>query len=135
MSEIEMLSPEERGYQAYGLRIQGKTWQEIAYTLGYDSASHARRAVNILLSQARDAITEEQRTEIINLELDRLDVLQTAFWSQALGGDNKSADTVLKIMMHRARLARLGDEAAASARTVIVTSEDYIARLKELSEE
>jgi AraC-like DNA-binding protein len=129
------LTAEERAYQAYNLRVAGHDWATIAQRIGYDSPSSANRDVSHLISKARGYISDERKMEIAEMELARLDALQAAYWDAALQMDHKSADLVLKFMIHRARLSQLFEEHTTSSRTIIVTSEDYVERLKEIAEE
>lgn len=133
---VVQLTEEERAYQAYGLRIAGNNWATIAEKVGYDSAAMASRKVKTLISKAHGAVSDERKAEIIEMELARLDALQAAYWDSAIGLDHKSADMVLKFMIHRARLAQLFEESqATSSRTIIIASEDYVEQLKEIAGE
>lgn len=129
------LTPEQRAYQAYNYQIAGHDWITIAERCGYSSASVAKRAVNTLISSARGSISDETKKETIDKELTRLDSLQSAYYQSALDGDYKATELVLKIMVHRAKLLQLGEEQIASNRTIIITSEEYAERLKEIADE
>jgi hypothetical protein len=129
-----MVTMEELAYRAYDMRVKGHTWTDIAVELGYSSPVDAHRKVTLLIKSAGVALNEERKEEIIQLELDRLDALQVAFYPTALAGDYKSAETVLKIMSHRAKLLQLGEERVETTRTVIVTDQNYLQILKEIAE-
>lgn len=133
--ELVPLTPEQRAYQAYNYRIAGHDWSVIAERCGYKTASEATRAVSNYISSAREEVTSEEKRKVIELELARLDALQAAVWDAALSGDTRSVDAALKVMMHRARILQLGEEQVTSNRTIIITSEEYVERLKELSDE
>lgn len=133
---VVQLTDEERAYQAYTLRIAGHDWSAIASRVGYDSATVANRKVKHLIDKAHKAVTDDRRMEIVELELARLDALQAAVWDSALSGDVRSVDSALKVMMHRARLLQLGEESqAATSRTIIITSDEYVEQLKEIAKE
>jgi hypothetical protein len=129
----EIKTREERAYRAYQLRLGGKTWTEVASELEYPNPSRVRQDINLLIKKAINAVTDEYKAEIIDLELDRLDALQHAVWGMALSGDLKAVDSVLKIMSHRARLMNLGDERTASVNTIVVTGDEYVETLKGIS--
>jgi hypothetical protein len=96
----------ERRRAAVQLKIQGKSWQEIADLLGYDSKGSACGDVRRALENAVKALSiplEEYR----QLELDRLDVMQDALWPKVLEGDTRAIDTALRLMDRRARLLGL----------------------------
>ena len=46
---------------------------------------------------------QEMVGKILDLELERLDYLQTSLWSEALKGDERKTDRVLKIMERRSK--------------------------------
>lgn len=133
-NEVSLISKEEMAYRGYELRISGADWTAIAQELGYNDGAHARSQITALINKAKASLSMERKAEIIELELDRLDQLQLAVWPSAMTGDTKSIDSALKIMVHRAKLLQLGEEKPETTRTVIVTSSDYIERLREVSE-
>lgn len=77
-------------------------WQAIADKLGYASRGAAQTDVERATAAAakEDARIEDLR----NLERQRCDRLQMAFWGPAMKRDHKAADIVLKVMKHRAEL-------------------------------
>jgi hypothetical protein len=96
----------ERRRAAVRLRIEGKSWQEIADLLGYDSKGGACKDVSRALQAAITDLAlplEEYR----QLELDRLDAMQEALWPKVLDGDTKAIDTALRLMDRRAKLLGL----------------------------
>ncbi|MBV6697450.1 hypothetical protein KV557_09970 [Kitasatospora aureofaciens] len=111
----------ERRRDAVRLRIAGKTWQEIADLLGYDSKGGACKDVSRALQKAVTDLAlplEEYR----QLELDRLDAMQDALWPKVLDGDTRAIDTALRLMDRRAKLLGLD----APTRTEGVLSLDVI---------
>lgn len=93
----------ERRAQAIALRIAGLEWQAIADRLGYASRGAACTDVTRALEanrKAERAAVEELRF----VESQRLDRLQVAVWAQAIAGDAKAVEAVLKVMDRRAKL-------------------------------
>jgi hypothetical protein len=133
--ELVPLTAEQRAYQAYNYRVAGHDWTTIAERCGYKTGSEAGRAVANYISVAREEVSVDEKRKVIELELARLDALQAAVWDAALAGDTRSVDAALKVMTHRARILMLGEEQVSSNRTIIITSEEYVERLKELSDE
>ena len=129
----DVRTKEDLAYRAYQMRMAGDTWAEIAQRLGYRTGVTARDAVETLIDKASRVISEQQKENVLNLELDRLDALQAAVWGMALGGDLKAVDSVLKIMSHRARLLKLEESEKSTTNTDIVTGETYAESLKELA--
>jgi hypothetical protein len=89
----------DRHLRALELRRDGKTFPEIAYELGYSAVSSAYEAV---MTALKDTLREPAE-EVRKLELDRLDAMLNAIWPQALSGDLKAIDSVLRLMDRRAR--------------------------------
>lgn len=131
--ELVLVSAEERAYRAYNLRVTGKSWDEIALELDYSSGSDAKRKVTLLVNKARGVMDAERRAEIVEMELDRLDKLQSAIWDIAITGSLKDMEMVLKIMTLRAKYVQNVEEnRELSSRTVIVTSDRFIEGLREI---
>jgi hypothetical protein len=118
--------------KAIELRRAGATYDDIARAVGYKDPSGARAAYQRALKRTlQDAGSEEVR----EIELDRLDRLQRAAWTNALAGDVNAINTVLRIMHRRA--AYLGLDAPVKqeikVETVDAASIDAeVARLVEM---
>lgn len=133
-------SLEDKAYAAYQLRQSGKPWDVVAKTVGYGSGKSAEVEVRQYITKAAIQMDNSRKEEVLGLELDRLDTLQSAVWDQAMDGDTKAVDSVLRIMTHRAKL--LGLELIAQGQgtvtnnTVVVTgnSEEFIRSLKLVDE-
>ena len=97
-----------------------------------------RKRVKDELAEAAALVTEGARRDLLDLEIDRIDRLQLAVWDEALAGDRQAVETVLKLIMSRAKLLGLEDAASASSgiHTVVVqgNSEEYIAALRKIRE-
>lgn len=115
----------ERQAEALEMRKAGKTFEQIAETLGYTDRGNAYRAVKTAL----DATIQEPADELRRLEVERLDALMEALWAKATDPDEKSqtfyVDRVLKVGEQRARLLGLN---APEKRIVDVVTHDVFAR-------
>ena len=125
----------DRGYEAYRLRQSGQDWAEIATTTGYASGRVAHMAVTAYLQKTALEQGPERRREALQTELDRLDRLQLANWSQAMAGDTRAGDLILKAIVVRARLLgldRIQEPFGPPQHTVAIRgdSKEYIGALK-----
>ena len=98
--ELELM---ERERQVVELRRTGATWEGIAQAVGYSNAGGAYKAYQRAMARVFDQPTKELR----NAELDRLDRLQRAFWKDAVDGNVRSADFILRVIDKRAKLLGL----------------------------
>lgn len=113
--------------------LEGLTFQEVADREGYASRGTVHRIVQQTLAQHEVEGIEELRA----LELARLDGIQAAFYEDALAGDIKAAEVVLKVIAARCRLLQLdrsgsiGQEDSAP-RSVVVggSKEEFIQALR-----
>lgn len=113
--EIEVVERERRVIE---LRRAGYTFDDIAKAVGYSFASGAHAAYRRALKRTlQEAGVEELR----EAEVDRLDRLQRALWTQALTGDVKAISTLLRLMERRARL--LGLDAPQKIQAEVTTYE------------
>lgn len=94
---------EAKENEALGLRLAGLTYDAIAQRMKYRNRDGAWKAVDRALARQR----REMGAELLTLELSRLDALQRAVFTDALRGDVKAMDRVLKLMDHRAKLTGL----------------------------
>ncbi len=95
----------ENTKRAYDLRRAGISYREIAQTLGVslDTAFHY---VNDVLVETA-TLTTNLREEVRQLEIERLDSMLSGIWARASAGNERSVETVLKIMDRRSRLLGL----------------------------
>ncbi len=107
----------EREHQALVLRREGKNFDDIALELGFANKGSAHKAYNRALTRGR--ISSTTVTDDRELELARLDELQSSIWKQANRGDLTAVHRVLQIMTRRDRLLGL---AIASRGSVPTTS-------------
>lgn len=107
------------------LAATGKTYAEIASQVGFANKSSARKAVVAALAARQvDAVDDLRR-----LEVSRLDQLQSASWEDALAGDARAVDRILRIITLRAKLLGLVDQTPAVAHCSLVQS-DYWSQMQ-----
>lgn len=99
----EQIEIDERQIAALNLRRAGATYQQIADECGFAGPSGAYDAVRSALNKARSEPADDLR----ELELSRLDEMQTGLWEGAISGDSDAVNAVLRLMGHRARLLGL----------------------------
>jgi len=128
---------ETKARRAHQLRLKGLTWEQTAERVGYFSSSSAQLAVRAFLQRAVVDEAKEVRAEALALELERLDVLQAAWWDAANSGDVKAAAIVLKISNQRSKLRNFYDDDrdTASTKTIVITGTrtELIGRLKQIA--
>lgn len=90
----------ERQEKAVRLRLAGLTLTEIAKQLGYNSPS----AVSQAIKAATDRVGVEPARQLVEMELQRLDVMHQQCWVKLIAGDTGEVDRILRIMERRARL-------------------------------
>ena len=95
----------ERSKQAVNLRIAGATFEQIGERLEISTPS-AFGLVSRALLKTRAATAESAET-LRQMELTRLDAMQTAIWADAMKGDEQKIDRLLKIQARRAALLGL----------------------------
>jgi hypothetical protein len=132
-------SVQDNAYQAYQQHLAGKDWEEVAKKLGYANGKTAQVEVRQYITRAAVQMDMAKREEVLHLEMARLDALQNALWDDAMEGDTKAVDSVLRVMGHRAKLLGLELVAAGAqdvtSRTVIIQgdSEEFIRSLQLVS--
>jgi len=93
----------EKERKVLEMRLAGITFELIAKQVGFASAGACynayKRALVRTLQEPADAVREA--------EIARLDRLMQGVWTQALRGETRSVDAVLRIMDRRARLLGL----------------------------
>jgi len=101
----------ERRAIVLDLRKQGYTFHAIAQRIGGVSVATCYR--DIVESIA--AITREPASELVKLELLRLDEMQRAIYTDAIGGKLAAIKTSLTIMERRAKLLGLDNPVPPSS--------------------
>ena len=119
--------------RAYRMRRDGVAWWDIAEALGI-SEHVASGLVSDRISTAANLVDIGQRRTLLALELDRLDQLQQAVWTDAIGGDTRAVDTCLRIIDKRAKLLGLENTSGQTVtnNTIVVPGNtvEYVAALR-----
>jgi len=95
------MTPKEQ--RAYELRLSGRTFKEIAKELKYADASGAYQAYQ----RAREVVSLDNLGEWRLLELERLNVIQSALWNKAMEGNIPTINALLRVFDLRAKLIGL----------------------------
>jgi hypothetical protein len=85
------------------LRRGGLTWDLIAQKTGYADPSGAQTAY----MRAAQRLVQDDIAAIRSMEMERLDIAQSAIWGQVLNGSLSAVTTLMRIMERRARLLGL----------------------------
>jgi hypothetical protein len=118
VGKTKSVTPEQfdRENKVLELRRAGDTWERIASIVGYANASGAQKAYRRVVVR----VQRESVDEIRDMELDRLDRLQRAYWTDAIvNHDRRAAELVLKVMDRRAKL--LGLDAPNKVQAEVIT--------------
>lgn len=110
-----------RAAKAVALRLEGKTFPEIARELKYNSQQAAYDAVMRTLK----ATQREPADELRKLELERLDVMWPIHFLNAQAGDVQALTACMKVMERRAMLLGLNAPVKVDSKTE-VTSKDGV---------
>lgn len=126
----------ERAFRAYGLRIGGKSWNEIAQMEKYPSPTAAKADVDLYLAEGRSLVVEKSAKDMLTLEMARMDALQNYLWGFVQSGSIPAITEARHIIMSRARLAvALGGltENKDGAQTVVIggSAQNYLGTLQE----
>lgn len=97
--ELEHELKRPKWWYAHQLRMAGATWPEVASSLGYSTGRAAQTTVDRMTKERRS----ESAAEIIQMELERLDMLQLVVWRQARAGSLPHVQMVLNIMTMRGK--------------------------------
>lgn len=116
------------------MKVSGKSLAEIAKALEIPHRDDVARLISERYSYEAGYLTEQTRESILNMELLRLDKLQSAVWEAAMMGDPKSVDSALRVIATRAKITGLEQvDPVVNKNLVLVMGdkeEDYIAALK-----
>lgn len=129
----------EAAQNIWRLKQQGLSNDQIGQELEM-TPSQVSSVLSTTMSKASSELDAVTRQELLALEVARLDELQSTAWLQAINGDTRSADLVLKIIDKRSKLLGLDQqqtETQATVQTVVVTgnSDDYIEALRTIAVE
>lgn len=101
-----------RRLKALELRKEGKSYQEIANILS-SNFSQVYTDIGIVLRKEIEKRTKTQLSQVVQLELERLDALFEKAWEQIKANNVVAIDKALKIMERRAKY--LGLDAPAKS--------------------
>lgn len=136
-TELEHEIARPKWWYAQQLRLAGASWDEVAEALGYVSGSTANASVKKGMDRE---VVRQTAMELIELELQRLDMLQLVVWRRARQGDLKAIDSVLRIMAQRAKYMGLDqrqyEDEKVDASTIVIggDSDNYVAAIKHAQE-
>jgi hypothetical protein len=122
----------EREQTVVRLRRAGRTWDEIATTVGY---AHPGSAHAAYMRSANRVVAEDVKA-IRELETERLDNLLNAVWADAMNGDIPAGTQALRIMERRAKLLGLDSPTKIQAEVVTYDANginEQLARIIELA--
>lgn len=95
----------QRRTRAVELVLAGYSYDDIAHQVGYANRGTAWRAVQKALGDREVEAVDLYR----EMELARLDALQSACWESACAGEIRAIEAVLRIIEKRARLLGFWD--------------------------
>lgn len=93
----------KKALRALELRTHGFSYEDIAQNVGFANRQNAHRAVK----KAMEHLPQEATRDMRDVELLKLDRLESSLWSQAESGDTASVTAILKVMERRAKLTGL----------------------------
>jgi hypothetical protein len=103
----EIVTASERAYRCYRLRVEGLTWEQVAIKEGYPTGSACKAEVDRYTKEGAALVTERSQKEMLTLEITRMDALQSAVWTRAMGGNIPAATLAMNLIMNRAKLLNL----------------------------
>nr|WP_281286075.1 helix-turn-helix domain-containing protein [Lapillicoccus jejuensis] len=115
-----------RRAEAIRLRMEGKTYQQIAEQLGYRHRGTVQRLVSSSLAEQNDDAAAQLR----QLESDRLDALLRSVWDKAMGGDVHAVAVATSVVLARVKLLGLdvhGQQPTYTGRTVVLLPQETVA--------
>lgn len=119
--------------RAHQMRREGMSWWDIAETLKITEYA-ASALVSERIRAAAELVDEHAKREMLTMEIDRLDQLQRAVWTDAIGGDRQAVETCLKIIQTRSKILGLDQatDTSTTVNTIVVpgNSAEYIAALQ-----
>jgi hypothetical protein len=119
--------------RAYDMHVAGMSYYQIGVELGL-ADSESKRLVVDTIRAAADMVDSETKSDLLDLELARLDALQNAVWPRAMEGNVRANEQAMRLVLARAKL--LGMEvpvvAGTTLNTVVVPASDeqYAAALR-----
>lgn len=126
----------EKARKALELRKAGHTWWHIAENLGVTETA-ASNLVSHAIAEAAAMVDEGAKRALLALEIERLDELQRAVWTDATSGDIRAVEAALKIIQARSKVLGLdnitGNTVTNNTIVVAGTSEQYVDALRKIA--
>lgn len=97
----EVVTAAERVYRCYKLHLSGQSWAQIAVTEQYPSAEAVAYDVKRYMDEARALVVSHSARSMLELEVARMDALQSFAWPQAEKGHVPSMAFVLAVIKQR----------------------------------
>ena len=132
----DVVTAAERVYRAYTSHLEGKSWTQIALEEQYPSDDAVKYDVQRYLDEAKSLVIHHTAREMLQLEVARLNELQSYVWPMARKGHVQSIGAAVNIIMSRAKLIGLDPDHMAdkgdTSRTVVVPNDEdgYVASLQ-----
>ncbi|MFI7608899.1 hypothetical protein ACIBTV_27815 [Micromonospora sp. NPDC049366] len=105
-SRAQQAQTAKRRRDAIQLRLAGADWDTIAERLGY--ASRGAACTDVTRAMEKAAAEAVRDADVLRqVELDRINRLQLAYWPKAIGGDTDAARVVQWCIDRRAKLTGL----------------------------
>lgn len=100
------LTARERERQALSMRLQGKSFEQIAHSLGLHDRGAAYKAVRRVLSRLA-AEAQADAIALRALELERLDAMLAGLWPAVESGDTRAVHVAIEVCERRSKLLGL----------------------------
>lgn len=128
----DIITKNDRVFEAYEQKLAGKSWEHIATHGGWPSAAAVQAEVKKYLEEGRQALAIWKRAEVVGLWSDRIEMLWEAVVPEARKGKVPSVMAALSIAKTAMVLQGLDQpsEEDTLVPTVVVPSEEYIASLQ-----
>lgn len=127
----------EKARQALEMRKAGQTWWYIAEKLKITETA-ASNLVSQAITAAANMVDEGAKRSLLALEIERLDELQRAVWTDAVTGDIRAVEAALKIIQARSKVLGLDNisNSTVTNNTIVVagTSEQYVNALRQIAQ-
>jgi hypothetical protein len=101
ISGAKEITAQQKEARAIELRLRQYTLQQIADELGWETPSAAYKAIMRGLAAE---YPEAQRDQLRRMEIARLDDVERITWPDALAGDDRARNTILKCIAQRSKL-------------------------------
>ncbi len=101
ISGAKEITAQQKSARAIELRLRGYTLQQVADEIGYQDPSGAYSAIMRGLAAE---LPEAQRDQLRRVEVAKLNEVERITWPDALAGDDKARNTILRCIAQRSKL-------------------------------